>query len=148
MKFIYAPAEADLSIPKNVPYRILTGGLFGLLSVIMLAFALFDGEWLCLLLCFLFGGLGFLLIFFAIRTQNAITHTKTRMPEDILPADPKHPFYSAQCAHCGILIDYQQADLAFRPWFLAGYVDCPCCKKPIRHCKKENVFNPHRNLYQ
>jgi len=148
MKYVYTGKELNRSIPDNVGHRWLAGIILGAISTVMLICAVTAGDWGSAMgfyaLRLLLGGIGFLLIYFALRTQKAILRATQRTPEDILENDEKDPFYSAQCGHCSVLLDYQRADLAFRPWFIKGYVECPCCGKPIRHDKQKNVFVPHR----
>ena len=148
MKYVYTEKELNKEIPDNVGVRTLIGAVFGIVSMIMLICAFASDSLLGAVLLLFFhvavGGIGALFIYFARRTARAIVRATTRTPEDVLTSDPKHPFYSSQCLNCSVMIDYQSADLAFRPWFIKGYVECPCCGKPIRHNKKKNVFVPHR----
>lgn len=148
MKYVYTEGELNRSIPDNVRGRKATGVAFGIVSVFLLVvsfnFTDFVDIFIGLLLSAVFSAIALLFIFFAIRTEKAILNAETRTPEDILPQDENHPFYSSRCNNCHVLIDYQSYDLAFRLWFIKGYVECPCCGKPIRHDKEKNVFIPHR----
>ena len=148
MKYVYAKDNINYCIPNNVPVRMLVGGILGLASIIPF-FWIFASKSLGdivlpLVFFVVLTGSSFLFFYFAIRTGRAISRTKPRTPEDAPATDEKHPFYSSQCANCGVLIDYQQEDLAYRLWFIKGYVECPCCCKPIRHDKSKNFFVPHR----
>ena len=131
MRFVYTEGELNRSIPDNVRGRKATGVAFGIVSVFLLVvsfnFTDFVDIFIGLLLSAVFSAIALLFIFFAIRTEKAILNAETRKPEDILPQDEKYPFYSSKCNNCHVLIDHQSFDLAFRPWFIKGYVECPCC---------------------
>ena len=149
MKYVYAPDKyIDRSLPENVPYRLFFGTLFALVATFFFVFTFFQREigsaFGSFLVSAILAAISFILTFFAVRTWRAIRRAKSRTPEDIIETEKTKPFYSSQCLHCSTLIDYQRIDLAFRLWFLRGYVECPCCHKPIRHNKKKNTFIPHR----
>ena len=150
MKYVYTDSELNRNIPNNAVNRFLIGVGFFAVSLFYMFCAVigFFDDFLLgiafLLIAQIPAGVGFLFIFFALRTRKAILNAKTRKPEDVIASDTDKKFYSSQCPNCKVLIDYQKSDLAFRPWLLRGYVECPCCLKPIRHDPEKNVFIPHR----
>ena len=155
MKYVYVEEEKiNREIPDNVCGRRWAGFGFGALAVFFLIGGFFGGKEIYgylknLLLCHLvaspfLAGISFLFWFFARRTEKVIENTKTRTTQDILVSEKKEPFYSAQCGNCKVLIDYQPSDRAYRLWFIHGYIECPCCGKPIRHDEEKNRFIPYR----
>ena len=150
MKYVYTNSELNRNVPNNAANRFLIGigfsavSLFCMLGAVISLFEDFLMAIAFLGVAHIPLGIGFLFIFFAFRTKRAILNAKTREPEDVIDSDTDKKFYSSQCPNCKVLIDYQKSDLAFRPWLLRGYVECPCCLKPIRHDPEKNVFIPHR----
>jgi len=148
MKYVYAREyEINRTIPSNVYHRLILGSLIAFLWTILFCGYLGNPDSDFMFVFFLIvipPIVAFILIFFAMRTLIAVRSIKTRVPQDIIESPDGRPFYSSQCPHCHTLIDYQSADLAFRLWFIKGYVECPCCGKPIRHNKEKNHFIPHR----
>lgn len=149
MKYVYTDEEnINRTVPDNVRSRMIAGGIFGLVSTYFLIGSFLTdtikNSLLSLLAAVVLAGIAFLFFFFAIRTKQVILSAKTRTPSDVIFLDEKHPFYSSECKNCHTLIDYQKNDLAYRLWFIKGYVECPCCGKPIRHNKDKNKFIPHR----
>jgi predicted amidophosphoribosyltransferase len=41
--------------------------------------------------------------------------------------------YRQTCKTCNTLIEYDDTQLDFRPWYADGFVYCPKCKTPLRH---------------
>lgn len=148
MKYVYAKKEQiNRYLPANVFYRLAIGTLLALIWTILLFGYLANPDTNIGFVIFMIiipPIVATVLILFAVRTWIATRSAKPRTPYDRIMTDESRPFYSSQCGHCRVLIDYQKADLAFRLWFLKGYVECPCCGKPIRHNKEKNVFIPYR----
>lgn len=138
-------------IPDNVPKRIFACIVLSLPATVLFILALsflvsgqIEDFLPPLLLSAVFAAIIFLLLFFALRTKASCENVTTRPENTAIPQNPDKPFYSVQCPGCGTMFDYQRSDLAFRPWFIKGYVDCPCCHSPIRHDKKLNAYIPLR----
>lgn len=148
MKLVYTDQKINRSVPENVGVRLCIGTGLAILGIIMVLGA-FSEERFAVGLWVALGGIvaagaAYLVIFFAIRTIIVIRSTRARTPEETLIFDESKPYYSAQCPGCGVMIDYQRSDLAYRLWFRKGYAECPCCQKPIRHDAEKNRFIPHR----
>ena len=41
--------------------------------------------------------------------------------------------YKQTCPQCQTIVQYNDFNLDYRPWFPDGFVYCPTCKKPLRH---------------
>lgn len=44
--------------------------------------------------------------------------------------------YQQTCENCKTVFQYTDYSLDFRPWYADGYVDCPTCKRHLRHNEK------------
>lgn len=150
MKQIYSRTVVP-EVPDNVPKRIFASAIIALPATGLFIGAvcfLAQGqaqEFLpMMLISSILAGIAFLLTFFAIRTKISHESITTRPENTVIPQNLEKPFYSVQCKCCDAMFDYQRSDLAFRPWFIKGYVECPCCHKPIAHNKELNAYIPFR----
>ena len=50
--------------------------------------------------------------------------------------------YQQVCPVCKTTVSYTDEQLDFRPWYADGYVDCPVCKKHMRHSEKYAINAP------
>ncbi len=138
------------SVPGSAIVRIVFGGILASIFFIFLSDAIdsiayYHGEDaafdLIMGLQFLIGG--GLLILFGVRAlvlakKNATIYASP----NVYVWDPNQLYFTVTCPTCQAPFDYQQADLGFRAWYPNGYVECPCCKKPIRHNAAQNTFVP------
>lgn len=150
MKYV---RSAQFKIKKKIPASAFVRMVFGTLFVGIALFIFIGGmtskevvdealPFLAVLsLLFFLGGATFL--FFGIRALvNALCSFTNTPPSPEMLANGADPFFTARCATCNALFDYQLSDLGFRPWFPNGYIECPCCEKPLRHNAVENAYIP------
>ena len=50
--------------------------------------------------------------------------------------------YRQVCTTCKKTVTYSDYNLDFRPWYADGYVDCPVCKRHIRHNESYAIKSP------
>lgn len=131
-------------IPASAFVRMIFGTLFvgGSLAFVIVSLTEHNLAGMLFLAIPLFLG-GATFIFFGVRALvHALKKFSQTPPTGDMLTMSGNPFFTTRCEVCNAVFDYQLSDLGFRPWFPTGYIECPCCEKPLRHNAIENAYIP------